>query len=192
MDEILIRQREKTLRQLKTKGQPVHESEEFMDNALQYMDAHMQQASSKVELAFLAAEYSQNQAGRTCIPSVGGTKFRPWNFNLLSVDESVENLHFVAVRAKDWAFAQVSTSDGRNLAQGTPEYLNHIATVDPDFIQLLRENPDLFDGIASGRIRLHNDMCWVDDTGLDSIQYRSQPFVFTPETLAVLRERIHS
>ena len=163
-----------------------------MDNALQYMDAHMQQASSKVELAFLAAEYSQNQAGRTCIPSVGGTKFRPWNFNLLSVDESVENLHFVAVRAKDWAFAQVSTSDGRNRAQGTPEYLNHIATVDPDFIQLLRENPDLFDGIASGRIRLHNDMCWVDDTGLDSIQYRSQPFVFTPETLAVLRERIHS
>ena len=96
------------------------------------------------------------------------------------------------MRAKDWAFAQVSTSDGRNLAQGTPEYLNHIATVDPDFIQLLRENPDLFDGIASGRIRLHNDMCWVDDTGLDSIQYRSQPFVFTPETLAVLRERIHS
>ena len=96
------------------------------------------------------------------------------------------------MRAKDWAFAQVSTSDGRNLAQGTPEYLNHIATVDPDFIQLLRENPDLFDGIASGRIRLHNDMCWVDDTGLDSIQYRSQLFVFTPETLAVLRERIHS
>ena len=86
MDEILIRQREKTLRQFKAKDQPVHESEEFMDNALQYMDAHMQQASSKVELAFLAAEYSQNQAGRTCIPSVGGTKFRPWNFNLLSVD----------------------------------------------------------------------------------------------------------
>lgn len=69
--EILIRQREKTLRRFKAKGQPVHESEEFMNNALEYMDAHIQQASSKVELAFLAAEYSQNQAGRTCIPSVG-------------------------------------------------------------------------------------------------------------------------
>ena len=80
---------------------------------------------------------------------------------------------------------------GEVLEQGTAAYLNHIARQDKNFLQLLRDNPDLWERIKSGRVTLDNVVCKTRTADLSMIERTTEAFTLEPETIRALDAKIN-
>lgn len=80
---------------------------------------------------------------------------------------------------------------GEVLEQGTAAYLNHIARQDKNFLQLLRDNPDLWERIKSGQVTLNNVVCKTPTADLSLIERTTEAFTLEPETIKALDAKIN-
>ena len=77
------------------------------------------------------------------------------------------------------------------LEQGTGAYLNHIARQDKNFLQLLRDNPDLWERIKSGRVTLNNVVCKTPTADLSLIERTTGQFTLEARTIEELDAKIN-
>ena len=80
---------------------------------------------------------------------------------------------------------------GEVLEQGTAAYLNHIARQDKNFLQLLRDNPDLWERIKSGQVTLNNVVCKTPTADLPLTERTTKAFTLEPETIRALDAKIN-
>ena len=69
------------------------------------------------------------------------------------------------------------------LKQGAPECLNHIARQDKEFLQLVRDNPEVWRRIKKGGVQLNNTVSVTDSSGLGSTTYKSTSFTLEQRTI---------
>jgi len=116
---------------------------------------------------------------------------------LLAVDKRMESIDFVEAKGglhpkighahnllRDGSFGEV-------LEQGTAEYLNHIARQDKNFLQLLRDNPDLWERIKSGQVTLNNVVCKTPTADLSLIERTTETFTLEARTIEELDAKIN-
>ena len=142
----------------------------------------------------MGAEFKENtgEPPRTVIPGIGGVGGGKESFDLLAVDEKMESIDFV--EAKGGLHPKMGRarnilpdgSKGEVLEQGTAAYLNHIARQDKNFLQLLRDNPDLWERIKSGQVTLNNVVCKTPTADLSLIERTTEQFTLEPETIRAL------
>ena len=147
----------------------------------------------------MGAEFLENtgEPPRTVVPGIGGVGGGKESFDLLAVDEKVESIDFV--EAKGGPNAQMGHArnilpdgtKGEVLEQGTGAYLNHIARQDKNFLQLLRDNPDLWERIKSGQVTLNNVVCKTPTADLSLIERTTEAFTLEPETIKALDAKIN-
>jgi len=132
---------------------------------------------------------------RTVVPGIGGVGGGKESFDLLAVDEKVESIDFVEAKGGEGSLGEAHPrlSDGttRTLEQGSAEYLNYIATKDSAFVERMAENPEFWRQIKEGKVTLHNDVCLAPLPDLDAIEYTSERFTFTPETIRDIDKAIN-
>ena len=80
---------------------------------------------------------------------------------------------------------------GEVLEQGTGAYLNRIARQDKNFLQLLRDNPDLWERIKSGQVMLNNVVCKTPTADLSLIERTTEAFTLEAETIKALDAKIN-
>ena len=147
----------------------------------------------------MGAESLENagEPPRTVIPGIGGTGGGNRSFDLLAVDEKMESIDFVEAKGglhPKMGHARNLLRDGsfgEELEQGTAAYLNHIARQDKNFLQLLRDNPDLWERIKSGQVTLNNVVCKTRTADLSLIERTTGAFTLEPETIRALDAKIN-
>ena len=172
---------------------------EVLNDGKALTEARRAENAASEELGQLGAEFLENtgEPPRTVIPGIGGVGGGKESFDLLAVDEKVESIDFV--EAKGGPNAQMSHarnilpdgSKGEVLEQGTAAYLNHIARQDKNFLQLLRDNPDLWERIKSGQVTLNNVVCKTPTADLSLIEHTTEAFTLEPETIRALDAKIN-
>ena len=147
----------------------------------------------------MGAEFKENtgEPPRTVIPGIGGVGGGKESFDLLAVDEKMESIDFVEAKGgphPKMGHARNILPDGSKgevLEQGTAAYLNHIARQDKNFLQLLRDNPDLWERIKSGQVTLNNVVCKTPTADLSLIERTTKAFTLEPETIRALDAKIN-
>lgn len=142
----------------------------------------------------MGAESLENtgEPPRTVIPGIGGTGGGNRSFDLLAVDEKMESIDFVEAKGglhpKMGRARNILPDGGKGevLEQGTAAYLNHIARQGKNFLQLLRDNPDLWERIKSGQVTLNNVVCKTRTADLSMIERTTDAFTLEPETIRAL------
>ena len=114
---------------------------------------------TREKLGTVGAEYAANTRELHVIPGIGGAGGGNNRFDILAVDKDVKHMHFIEAKGvreggqPHWGTAsEIINGNKVTYTQGTPEYLNHIARQDPDFLEMLRKNPGLLDRMAEGGI----------------------------------------
>ena len=84
--------------------------------------------------------------------------------------------------------AQATLANGQKVkvTQGTPAYLNHMARTDKEFLQLMRDNPELWRRIKNGDVQLNNVVSVTKGGGKDVLSrttYESTPFTLDQWTI---------
>ena len=160
-----------------------------------YRRAHNAQVRAAETMGTVAAEFKQHEAGRYLLSGIGGTGTGTGAFDLLAVDKDLKHLHFVEAKGGEGSLGEAHPrlSDGttRTLEQGSAEYLNYIATKDSAFLERMAENPEFWRQIKEGKVILHNDVCLAPLPDLDAIEYTSERFTFTPETIRDIDKAIN-
>lgn len=184
---------------VQTKTGSVALGKELRTDAKNLVAARNAERKASEELGQLGAEFRENtgEPPRTVIPGIGGVGGGNRSFDLLAVDEKVESIDFV--EAKGGPNAQMGRArnilpdgtKGEVLEQGTGAYLNHIARQDKNFLQLLRDNPDLWERIKSGRVTLNNVVCKTPTADLSLIERTTEAFTLEPETIKALDAKIN-
>ena len=82
-------------------------------------------------------------------------------------------------------------SKGEVLEQGTAAYLNHIARQDKNFLQLLRDNPDLWERIKNGQVTLNNVVCKTPTADLSLIERTTETFTLEARTIEELDAKVN-
>jgi len=163
--------------------------------AERYRRAHNAQVRAAETMGTVAAELKQHEAGRYLLSGIGGTGTGTGAFDLLAVDEDLKHLHFVEAKGGEGSLGEAHPRlpDGttRTLEQGSAEYLNYIATKDSAFLERMAENPEFWRQIKEGKVILHNDVCLAPLPDLDAIEYTSERFIFTPETIRDIDKAIN-
>ena len=148
-------------------GATIDEIDQVLTDGSALTEARRAEKAASEELGQLGAEFKENtgEPPRTVIPGVGGVGGGNRSFDLLAVDERVESIDFVEAKGglhPKMGHARNILRDGSKgevLEQGTGAYLNHIARQDKNFLQLLCDNPDLWERIKSGQVTLNNVVC---------------------------------
>ena len=161
--------------------------------------ARKAEKAASEELGQLGAEFKENtgKPPRTVIPGIGGTGGGNRSFDLLAVDEKVESIDFVEAKGglhPKMGHARNLLRDGsfgEELEQGTAAYLNHIARQDKNFLQLLRDNPDLWERIKSGQVTLNNVVCKTPTADLSLIERTTEQFTLEARTIEELDAKIN-
>ena len=161
--------------------------------------ARKAEKAASEELGQLGAEFRENtgEPPRTVIPGIGGTGGGNRSFDLLAVDEKMESIDFVEAKGglhPKMGRARNILPDGRKgeaLEQGTAAYLNHIARQDKNFLQLLRDNPDLWERIKSGQVTLNNVVCKTPTADLSLIERTTEAFTLEARTIEELDAKIN-
>ena len=161
--------------------------------------ARKAEKAASEELGQVGAEFLENtgEPPRTVIPGIGGTGGGNRSFDLLAVDEKVESIDFV--EAKGGLHPKMGRarnllrdgSFGEELEQGTAAYLNHIARQDKNFLQLLRDNPDLWERIKNGQVTLNNVVCKTPTADLSLIERTTETFTLEARTIEELDAKIN-
>jgi len=189
----------KTLRKMRKKGKSIFERKMVQWEANRLSKARVMEKRASEDLGQLGAEFLENtgEPPRTVIPGIGGVGGGNRSFDLLAVDEKVESIDFV--EAKGGPNAQMGHArnilpdgtKGEVLEQGTGAYLNRIARQDKNFLQLLRDNPDLWERIKSGQVMLNNVVCKTPTADLSLIERTTEAFTLEAETIRALDARIN-
>lgn len=179
-------------------GATIDEIDQVLTDGSALTEARRAEKAASEELGQLGAEFLENtgEPPRTVIPGIGGVGGGNRSFDLLAVDEKVESIDFV--EAKGGPNAQMGHArnilpdgtKGEVLEQGTGAYLNHIARQDKNFLQLLRDNPDLWERIKSGQVTLNNVVCKTPTADLSLIERTTETFTLEPETIRALDAKI--
>ena len=182
-----------TVEALRAKGQSVLKTKMLERDARQLSKARFAEKRASEELGQLGAEYATNSFNppRHVIPGVGGSGAGNRRFDVLSIDERLENLDFIESKGvKEGSSPHMGQAtdvlpNGQKvkLKQGTPEYLNHIARQDKEFLQLMRDNPEVWRRIKKGDVQLNNVVSVTDTSGLGSTTYKSTPFTLEQRTI---------
>ena len=151
------------------------------------------------ELGQVGAEFKENtgEPPRTVIPGIGGTGGGNRSFDLLAVDERVESIDFVEAKGglhPKMGHARNILPDGSKgevLEQGSAACSNHIARQDKNFLQLLRDNPDLWERIKSGQVTLNNVVCKTRTADLSLIERTTEQFTLEARTIEELDAKIN-
>ena len=155
-------------------------------------EARKREVSLREQLGTLGAEYSANSLNppRHVIPGVGGAGGGRDRFDILALDEDVKNLDFIESKGIKSGKPEMGTAEdilpnGQKVTvmQGTPEYLNHIARQDKEFLQLMRDNPELWRRVKNGEVQLNNVVSVTNSKGLSSTTYESTPFTLEQRTI---------
>ena len=155
-------------------------------------NARKREVSLREQLGTLGAEYSANSLNppRHVIPGVGGAGGGRDRFDILALDEDVKNLDFIESKGIKSGKPEMGTAkdilpNGQEVkvTQGTPEYLNHIAREDKEFLQLMRDNPELWRRVKNGEVQLNNVVSVTNGKGLSSTTYESTPFTLEQRTI---------
>ena len=161
--------------------------------------ARKAEKAASEELGQVGAEFLENtgEPPRTVIPGIGGTGGGNRSFDLLAVDEKVESIDFVEAKGglhPKMGHARNLLRDGsfgEELEQGTAAYLNHIARQDKNFLQLLRDNPDLWERIKNGQVTLNNVVCKTRTADLSLIERTTEQFTLEARTIEELDAKIN-
>ena len=182
-----------TVDELRAKGQSVLKTKKLEWDAKQLSKARFAEKRASEELGQLGAEYAANNfhPPRHVIPGVGGSGAGNRRFDVLAVDERLKNLDFIESkgvkegRSPHMGQATDILPNGQKvkLRQGTPEYLNHIARQDKEFLQLMRDNPEFWRRIKNGDVQLNNVVSVTNTSGLGSTTYKSTPFTLEQRTI---------
>lgn len=161
--------------------------------------ARKAEKAASEELGQVGAEFLENtgEPPRTVIPGIGGTGGGNRSFDLLAVDEKVASIDFVEAKGglhPKMGHARNLLRDGsfgEELEQGTAAYLNHIARQDKNFLQLLRDNPDLWERIKNGQVTLNNVVCKTRTADLSLIERTTEQFTLEARTIEELDAKIN-
>ncbi|EFW09661.1 hypothetical protein [Pauljensenia hongkongensis] len=172
-------------------GATIDEIDQVLTDGSALTEARRAEKAASEELG---AEFRENtgEPPRTVIPGIGGVGGGNRSFDLLAVDERVESIDFVEAKGglhPKMGHARNILPDGSKgevLEQGTGAYLNHIARQDKNFLQLLRDNPDLWERIKSGQVTLNNVVCKTPTADLSLIERTTEAFTLEPETIRAL------
>lgn len=183
----------KTLRKMRKKGKSIFERKMVQWEANRLSKARVMEKRASEDLGQLGAEYAANNfhPPRHVIPGVGGSGAGNRRFDVLAVDERLKNLDFIESkgvkegRSPHMGQATDILPNGQKvkLRQGTPEYLNHIARQDKEFLQLMRDNPEFWRRIKNGDVQLNNVVSVTNTSGLGSTTYKSTPFTLEQRTI---------
>ena len=173
--------------------------QEVRKDALALTEARRAEKAASEELGQVGAEFKENtgKPPRTVIPGIGGTGGGNRSFDLLAVDEKMESIDFVEAKGgphPKMGHARNLLRDGSKgevLEQGTAAYLNHIARQDKNFLQLLRDNPDLWERIKSGQVTLNNVVCKTPTADLSLIERTTEQFTLEARTIEELDAKIN-
>ena len=186
-------------RDIKKNSHSASLSNEVLADSIALTEARRAEKAASEELGQLGAEFKENtgEPPRTVIPGIGGTGGGNRSFDLLAVDKRMESIDFVEAKGglhpkmghahnllRDGSFGEV-------LEQGTAEYLNHIARQDKNFLQLLRDNPDLWERIKSGQVTLNNVVCKTPTADLSLIERTTEQFTLEARTIEELDAKIN-
>ena len=186
-------------RDIKKNSHSASLSNEVLADSIALTEARRAEKAASEELGQLGAEFKENtgEPPRTVIPGIGGTGGGNRSFDLLAVDKRMESIDFVEAKGglhpkmghahnllRDGSFGEV-------LEQGTAEYLNHIARQDKNFLQLLRDNPDLWERIKSGQVTLNNVVCKTPTADLSLIERTTETFTLEARTIEELDAKIN-
>ena len=175
-------------------GATIDEIDQVLTDGSALTEARRAEKAASEELGQLGAEFKENtgEPPRTVIPGIGGVGGGNRSFDLLAVDEKMESIDFVEAKGglhPKMGHARNILPDGSKgevLEQGTAAYLNHIARQDKNFLQLLRDNPDLWERIKSGQVTLNNVVCKTPTADLSLIERTTKAFTLEPETIRAL------
>ena len=154
--------------------------------------ARREEKNASEALGTLGAEYAANTLDppRHVIPGIGGTGGGRDRFDILALDEDVKNLDFIESKGIKSGKPKMGTAEdilpnGQKVTvtQGTPEYLNHIARQDKEFLQMMRDNPELWRRVKNGEVQLNNVVSVTNGKGLSSTTYESTPFTLEQRTI---------
>lgn len=157
--------------------------------------ARREEKKASEALGGLGAEYKANTLDppRYVIPGIGGAGGGRDRFDILAVDERLENLDFIESKGiktgkPKMKTAQATLANGQKVkvTQGTPAYLNHMARTDKEFLQLMRDNPELWRRIKNGDVQLNNVVSVTKGGGKDVLSrttYESTPFTLDQWTI---------
>ena len=180
-------------------GATIDEIDQVLTDGSALTEARRAEKAASEELGQLGAEFKENTGDppRTVIPGIGGVGGGNRSFDLLAVDEKMESIDFVEAKGglhPKMGHARNILPDGSKgevLEQGTAAYLNHIARQDKNFLQLLRDNPDLWERIKSGQVTLNNVVCKTPTADLSLIERTTEAFTLEPETIRALDAKIN-
>ena len=161
--------------------------------------ARKAEKAASEELGQVGAEFLENtgEPPRTVIPGIGGTGGGNRSFDLLAVDEKMESIDFVKAKGgphPKMGHARNTLPDGSKgevLEQGTAACSNHIARQDKNFLQLLRDNPDLWERIKNGQVTLNNVVCKTRTADLSLIERTTEQFTLEARTIEELDAKIN-
>ena len=180
-------------------GATIDEIDQVLTDGSALTEARRAEKAASEELGQLGAEFKENTGDppRTVIPGIGGVGGGNRSFDLLAVDEKMESIDFVEAKGglhPKMGHARNILPDGSKgevLEQGTAAYLNHIARQDKNFLQLLRDNPDLWERIKSGQVTLNNVVCKTPTADLSLIERTTETFTLEARTIEELDARIN-
>ena len=134
-----------------------HLAAKTLEDAEALSKARYEETFAREKLGTVGAEYAANTRERYVIQGIGGAGGGNNRFDILAVDKDMKSMHFIEAKGvreggqPHWGTAsEVYKGEKITYRQGTPEYLNHIARRDPDFLNMLLNNPGLLDRMAEG------------------------------------------
>ena len=141
-----------------------HLAAKTLKDAEDLSKARYDETFTREKLGTVGAEYAANtrEPPLHVIQGIGGAGGGNNRFDILAVDKDVKHMHFIEAKGvrgggqPHWGTAsEVYKGKKITYTQGTPACLNHIARRDPDFLEMLRNNPGLLDRMAEGGYYAH-------------------------------------
>ena len=175
-----------------------HLAAETLKDAENLSKARHAETFAREKLGTVGAEYAANtrEPPRYVIQGIGGAGGGNNRFDILAVDEDMKSMHFIEAKGvreggqPHWGTAS-EIVDGEKVTyrQGTPEYLNHIARRDPEFLEMLKNNPGLLEKMEKGEITLTGVKSATWPKGIGTTTYEEFTFKLEDRTVKELRAK---
>ena len=175
-----------------------HLAAKTLEDAEALSKARYDETFTREKLGTVGAEYAANtrEPPLRVIPGIGGAGGGNNRFDILAVDEDVKHMHFIEAKGvreggqPHWGTASEIINKKRvTYTQGTPAYLNHIARRDPDFLNMLLNNPGLLGKMENGEITLTGVKSATWPQGIETTTYEKFTFKLEARTVQELRAK---
>ena len=173
-----------------------HLAAQTLKDAEDLSKARYAETFAREKLGIVGAEYAANTRDLHVIPEIGGAGGGNNRFDILAVDKDMKNMHFIEAKGvreggqPHWGTAsEIIDKERVTYRQGTPEYLNHIARRDPDFLNMLLNNPGLLGKMENGEITLTGVKSATWPKGIETTTYEEFTFELEERTVQELRAK---